>query len=106
MLGWALNLGFAGGGGAIVWTSIGPAKLYTSGSFVYESYFRATSGTVFARAIDNLANPVGQVETSSATFARVRSGTLSLVAGRDYRTQVGKIGADAGELLGSSLEPV
>ena len=106
MLGWALNLGFAGGGGGIAWTTIGPAVLYDAGSYLYEAYFRATSGTVYARLIDNTAVTLGDVSTSSGTFARVRSGALSLVSGREYRTQVGKAGADAGELLGSRLEPV
>jgi len=90
---------------AIVWETIGPAVLYNKGAYLLEFYFRATAGTVYARIIDNLGNAQGQVPTASATFVRVRSGTLSLVAGREYQTQVGKEAPDTGEFKGSRLVP-
>ena len=87
------------------WVTIGPAVLPPAGDYVFEAYMRATTGKVYARLIDDFLVPSGEVQTDLTTFARYDSDVLTLDGLREYRTQVGKVAPDAGELLGSRLKP-
>lgn len=97
----------------IVHNAYGGAVLYTAAnwlntSFYFEVYFRATSGTVYARLLDNLGNVVtgSELSTTSASFVRIRSSALTLINGRSYRVQFGKETPDGGEFISAKLVAV
>ncbi|MDP2930293.1 MAG: hypothetical protein Q8N56_01645, partial [bacterium] len=97
------------------YTSYGMPFLFTSAnwgigsvSFYYEVYMRATTGTVYARLYnetDSTAVSGSVLSTTSTSFVRLRTATLTstLIDGKTYRAQFGKVGADTGETLGGKL---
>lgn len=100
----------------ITWTTYGLIKLYRdehyppSVTLHFEAVFRATAGTVYARAIDHntLAEISGSlISTSSPVMTRIRSGDIraSLVDLQELRAQFGTEPGAAGFFLGASIEP-
>lgn len=97
------------------YTSLGMPFLYTANnwgtggsgvSFYLEVYMRQTTGTVYARLLnetDTTAVTGSTLSTTSSTFTRVRTAALTLTDGKTYRVQFGKIGADAGKTMGGKL---
>ena len=92
-------------------TSYGVPFLYTLANwgavnFYFEAYYKATTGTVYARLYnitDSSAVANSQVSTAQNTYQRDRSAALTLTDGKIYRAQFGKEGADAGKFLGAKL---
>lgn len=90
-------------------TSYGLPFLYTSANwtkpFALEVYMRAITGMVFARLLnetDSVEVSGSVLSTTSTTFSRIRSGSLTLVNGKTYRLQFGK-STGTGEFLGGQL---
>lgn len=100
------------------YTSVGAPWLYTavnwgsSTGFWFEVYMRQTTGTARARLFDldvSAAVASSSINTTSATFTRVRTasaltvGAGDLVDGNEYVAQFGKDSGDAGEALGAKI---
>lgn len=98
--------------GEISYSDVGTKFLYRQAEipglwFELEVDARATVGTVYARLYDItddvlVANSV--ITITNGTFDLSRSnGSLTLTEGNKYKTQVGKQGADVGEIQGSTV---
>jgi len=92
-------------------TSYGVPFLYTAANwgavnFYFEAFYKATTGTVYARlynVTDSSAVANSQVSTAQVVYQRDRSAALTLTDAKTYRAQFGKEGADAGKFLGAKL---
>jgi hypothetical protein len=70
------------------------------GTFYFEAFYRATTGTVYARLYDLTASAevAGSVlSTALTTFQLQQTDALTLIDGHVYEGQFGNEGADAGE---------
>lgn len=93
------------------YTSIGDVFRYDSDNwddvdFLFEAYYRATTGTAYARLYDLTASAAvtdGELDTTETTFQRERTGALTLTNEHVYECQVGKSGSDAGEIRGAKI---
>lgn len=93
----------------LLYTAHGMPFLFTTaewsgGVFTLEVYMRAITGTVFARLFnvtDTAAVAGSDLSTTSVSFARLRSGALTLTTAKEYRVQFAKDGS--GEFLGAQL---
>lgn len=100
-----------GGGVGITWTDRGRLVNHVAANWIgsrhyLEAYFRAISGTAYARLYDNVAAEAvanSQLSSVSAVLERVRSNALTLTDGHDYITQSGTIPSDSGGMKGSAL---
>ena len=97
---------------AIVYTTLSQRRIYLDdqwGDIVeFEVNMRAVSGTAYARVVEaGTLLPVSgsEVQTSSATFVRVRSGNfkINLVDGNEYQVQFGTAVGDSGEALTADM---
>ena len=90
---------------------VGAIRLYAAAGFVGYSFFfeatiRSTAGTVYARLRDLTIDAVvanSPVSSSSATMSRLRSAAISLVDQREYRVEVGRDPADAGQIASAAV---
>ena len=92
---------------ALSFVNYGSAFLFTAANWkstvavYFEVYMRATTGTVYARLWDVTTASVvtdSLLSTADVSFDRLRSAVISLEDGHEYIVQVGKEGADAGEV--------
>ena len=75
-------------------------------SFHLEVYVRAIVGSIYARLLnetDNLEVANSVLSTTETTMQRLRSLALTLVDGKTYRCQFGKMGEDEGAFVGGKL---
>src|SRR3990170_749986 len=75
-------------------------------NFHLEVYMRAIVGSIYARLLNEtdgleVANSV--LSTTETTMQRLRSLALTLVVGKTYRCQFGKMGEDEGAFVGGKL---
>lgn len=77
-----------------------------------EVFFKATTGTVYARLLDVTVSPVTAVansglSTSTTSLIRKRTNSsLVFTDGHEYMLQLGKQGSDAGTSRGSRLQVI
>jgi hypothetical protein len=108
-----LYAGIAASAG-VIYTLCGPAFLFTaanwsSTSWYFEAYVLADTGTAYVRLYDVSATAVvsgSTVSTAAGTYARQRSGSITLTDGNEYRAQVGTKTGDQGSVLGIKCWPV
>jgi hypothetical protein len=95
----------------IVWNEYGTIGRHTSGSwanvtFHFEATMQANAGTVYARAFnktDGLDVAGSQVSTMASVKTRVRSGSITLVDGKEYVSQFAHSVGGAGEMWGAQV---
>lgn len=97
---------------SIVYAFIGGIFKYVLANFspvlsrYFEAYYRATTGTGYARLYDvTTSSAVGTsgVSTASTTLVRQRSAAITLTDGDEYRAQFGKAAGDAGEAVDAKV---
>ena len=79
---------------------------YGSGSWYFEVYYRATSGTAYARLWDitgAAAVADSTQDTTEGSLVRERSVALALVDGREYRVEFGSGDGAGGKAAGAKL---
>ncbi len=97
---------------SIAWVFIGGIFKYVLANFspvlsrYFEAYYRATTGTAYARLYDVTADSAvggSAVNTASTALVRQRSGALALTDGDEYRAQFGKASGDAGAAVDAKV---
>ncbi len=85
----------------IVYVTVKVIRLLEDGlDRVFEVDMLQTTGTAHARLWDKTGAAVvtsSELSTTSGTIVRLRTGTLTLIDGREYQAQFGTTAADAGE---------
>jgi hypothetical protein len=74
-----------------------------------EVYFRAVSGTVYARLMDitdTAAVSGSEISSALTNFQRRRTTGLILTDDHEYRVQLGKQGGDQGECEGARIQVI
>jgi hypothetical protein len=82
------------------------AANWSNVTFVFEVYMRATVGTVNARAFNETdGTPLAgsDVSTASGSLVRLRSGAVTLIDGKEYRSQFALSAGASGETLSAEL---
>jgi len=82
------------------------AANWTQFKFYFEVYMRAISGTAYARLLnetDNLPVDNSVLSTTETTMQTLLTNALTLINGKPYRAQFGKIELDSGAVLGAKL---